>query len=365
MALIFAESCSEEFPISGVSVTISGWTASGGSGGQTTDRYAVSNGAWQPANANVPVLHRIFDAADYHATIIVGIAIQVATGVTGQNALLQFRDASNNVRSTVWLEEVSTNNHKIAVRVGTLTTGLIHADTTSTPVIAGDGTSWYYLEIKYVCHASTGAVTIRVGESIKGSGTSLNTTGGFAGTDIAQFGVCGFPSSRLKMDDIYICNGVDATIADASAWANNDFLGDVRVARLRANGNGDSSAWVGTDANSVDNYLQMDDVPPSVSVYNKSSTVNDQDLYNVTNTPAAQAGFNVFGVCVRHAMWCDNVPRGVSPVVKTSTESVKTEVALTTTVEKAHIRCDQVQPTGAKWSTSVLDTAQFGVKVTS
>ena len=64
----------------------------------------------------------------------------------------------------------------------------------------------------------------------------------------------GATTANYDYDDLYICDGT--TVPGEPV---NDFLGDVRVDTLYPNGNGNSSQWVGQDANSTDNYLNVDD----------------------------------------------------------------------------------------------------------
>jgi hypothetical protein len=73
----------------------------------------------------------------------------------------------------------------------------------------------------------------------------------------------------------------------AGAAPYNDFLGDVRVIRMLPNNNGVSSQLVGSDGNSTDNYLLVDEMPVATSDYVGSLTVGNRDLYELSDLPTS------------------------------------------------------------------------------
>lgn len=79
--------------------------------------------------------------------------------------------------------------------------------------------------------------------------------------------------------------GDNATI-DSVVWRNtagaapyNDFMGDQLVLTLLPNGDGASSQFLGSDGNSVNNSLLVDELPVNTTDYVGSSTVGQRDLY--------------------------------------------------------------------------------------
>jgi len=81
-------------------------------------------------------------------------------------------------------------------------------------------------------------------------------------------------------DAIYFC--------DLAGAKNNDYLGDMVVEQITPDGNGNSSNFLGSDADSTDNYLHVDETDPNDSDYIASSTPTDLDLFtfaNLTGTP--------------------------------------------------------------------------------
>ena len=79
-------------------------------------------------------------------------------------------------------------------------------------------------------------------------------------------------SGTTIFDDVYLMAGT-----------GDEFLGDCTVATLLPTGNGFVNQFVGSDGNSTDNYLLVDEQPPSSTDYVGSATTGQQDLYTLTN----------------------------------------------------------------------------------
>jgi hypothetical protein len=80
----------------------------------------------------------------------------------------------------------------------------------------------------------------------------------------------------------------DLAINDTAAGGDQDtWPGEEEVIVLRPNGNGASSQWTGSDADSTDNYLLLDEVPPSATDYVENETDEEIDDYELEATPAA------------------------------------------------------------------------------
>jgi hypothetical protein len=146
---------------------------------------------------------------------------------------------------------------------------------------------------------------------------------------------------------------------------NTDFLGDVRVQALLPTGNGNSSQLVGSDGNSTDNYLLVDEVPPNEDTdYVESATVNDKDTYVFGNlTPTTGT---VFGVqIVAEARKTDAGVRSFKSVARLSaTEADGPDTTLSTTYAFYMDKRD-TKPGGGSWTITNVNDAEFGVKVTA
>lgn len=156
---------------------------------------------------------------------------------------------------------------------------------TSTDSIWGEG-EWIYLEI----HAkldltSSGFCKVYVDgvEVLSYTGiTQINgeaTPSTLISADLFGSGTIG--DTLCRMDDLYLLNSVDATATQGRAY--NAPLGGVRVSPLSILGSEPTNEWVGSDGDSVDNHLLIDDVPPSSVEYVESTTAGERDLYSFSN----------------------------------------------------------------------------------
>jgi len=136
----------------------------------------------------------------------------------------------------------------------------------------------YYIEVKWNCVNSIGADTFIVlvnGEEWLNlpAGTDTRHTGETEG--VSRILLCG-SGSYVYFDDVYIC--------DLTGGVNDDFLGDVAIVCLNPDGNGNTNDFTGSDADSTDNYLHVDETQPDDDAsYVESSVVTDVDLYTFEN----------------------------------------------------------------------------------
>jgi hypothetical protein len=76
----------------------------------------------------------------------------------------------------------------------------------------------------------------------------------------------------------------DVAINDTTGGDDNSWCGDGHVIVVRPNGNGDSSDFVGSDGNSVDNYQGVwKAYPANLDSFVESETSGAIDLYNASN----------------------------------------------------------------------------------
>lgn len=73
----------------------------------------------------------------------------------------------------------------------------------------------------------------------------------------------------------------DIALNDSAGSDNNDLPDDGQIFALYPNANGDSSQFIGSDGNSVDNYALVDENPPNGADYVQSNVSTDKDLYNM------------------------------------------------------------------------------------
>lgn len=288
------------------------------------------------------------------ATIIVGLAVRFDTVATIP-PIIQLYDGT-----TLHLSVVVHSTGKIRVIRGDGTV-LATGATTLSP------TAYYHVQVKATIHDSTGAVTVKLNnvDEIVISGVDTRN-GGNASVDRVTLGQSpGGGPGTFDNDDFWVCDTVDQSIAQPGSPANNDFLGDVRVECLFPNGNGNSSQLVGSDSNSTDNYLLVDETAyNSDTDYVESSTVTDKDTYaysGLTSTSGSVVAVQVIAV----ARKTDAGVRSIATVARSGgTEEDSADKTLTSTYA-FHRDIRGAKPGASAWSISDVNGAEFGVKVTA
>jgi len=330
---------------------VGGWVVSGGTLLTATGRDGVSQGF--TTNNGSGMLKLSMPAAQ--STTILGAAWQVAGALFGSTTIpgvTVYGDTGATAHLTVNWDGAG----RIQLRRGSAS-GTVIATSTHTPITSG---TWHYVELKCTIADSGGTAIVHLDgvEVINFTGDTKN-----AGTNTTVDAVSLSGSSNGIMDDMYLCDGVDGTtLGTPQAAANNDFLGDLTVKPLRPNGNGASSQWVGSDGNSTDNYLLVNEQPFNTTNYVASSTATDRDLYDcqdLVGTPA------VIGVQVKvYAAKSDAGTRSIKTVIRSATPTVEASsaVALSTSFTTLAGAIRTKDPDGTAWTASSVNTTQFGVE---
>jgi hypothetical protein len=185
------------------------------------------------------------------STITFPAANEVVCGVAMNTALnrgsISFR---GDAAATGHIAVVAYTDGSVAIRRGTAGSGTTIA---SLPAGSLAPNAWHYIEAKVTISDTVGEVEVRANGGpvpiLTFTGDTKN--GGTANTiDGILLEVNG--TTSMQYDDLYI---LDTT----GAAPNNDFLGDVKIVLLEPSGNGNYSQLTGSDADSVDNYLLVDD----------------------------------------------------------------------------------------------------------
>lgn len=281
-----------------------------------------------------------------HATYIVGAAIY-PDDFSSAGPILAFID-SGTIHITI---SVNTSGQILVYRGAHGATLLA----TSASALATD--TWYYLEVKVTINDSTGTVEVRVNGSNTGwhNITGADTRNG-ASAQVNAIRIDG-GTQDMRWDDLVIMDG-------SGSAPHNDFIGDVRVDAYLPNGNGNSSQLDGSDGNSVDNYLLVDDAAPdSDSTYVQSATATEKDTYafaNMSHTPAT-----IYGVQINMTAKKDDAgTRSIAAVTRSDGADYDgTTQALSTAYTGYREVLTQDPDTSAAWTKSGFDAAEFGVKV--
>jgi hypothetical protein len=100
------------------------------------------------------------------------------------------------------------------------------------------------------------------------------------------------PGADTTMDNIFIqfvgttgyCYFDDLGINNTSGGSDDSWCGDGKIVCLTPDGNGTYSQFIGSDGNSVDNYLLVDETPPDDDTSYVETTVSgDKDSYEMSD----------------------------------------------------------------------------------
>lgn len=134
---------------------------------------------------------------------------------------------------------------------------------------------WFTVEIRYKVDDTSGVFTVKVDGDQVGtySGDTKVDTGSVIDKISFITGAAG-GTSGYDVDDV--------ALNDTSGGVDDTWCGEGHVVSIRPNANGDSSMLVGSDGNSTDNYLLVDEeTPDSDTTYVTSETPDDYDLYGM------------------------------------------------------------------------------------
>lgn len=158
------------------------------------------------------------------------------------------------------------------------------------------------------------------------------------------------PEYTMSVDDFWLDDSTDR--------------GAMRCGTMIPNGNGDTSQWVGSDGNSTDNYLLVDEVTANGDTdYLKSATVGEVDLVNLGSVASAASYVGVQPYSTGRQD--DAIARKYKGLVKSGgTEYEQGEHTVTTTyVAFPETPLMNDPDTGVPWTEAGLNALQIGVKV--
>lgn len=303
------------------------------------------------ASTGIAKTTRGLRASEEHATVTVGVAWRPSllgvfnTASIGLVALLSDSAATSHVCVS------TTSGGALELRRG-LAGGTLLASSSAGVVVANE---WHYVELQALLSDTVGTATLRLnGVTVAWFSGDTKNAGTKTVFDSFGFGSPLNGNGTADYDDLYVCNGAGSV--------NNTFLGDCKVETLLPNGNGATSAWVGSDGNSTDNYLLVGEEPPSMTDFVQSATVGATDTYAHTNLATGTG--TVAGVQVAVYAKTDAGAANVAPVARSgANEAPGTTAALSTTVSAPHSVFETKPVDGGTWTIADVNAGEFGVKV--
>lgn len=141
----------------------------------------------------------------------------------------------------------------------------------------------------------------------------------------------------------------------------DDFQGDCHVDYLVPDGNGDTSQWVGSDSDSVDNWELVDEIPASATDYVEADATDLRDLYAVANLPASGVIKAVQAV-VHPWKLGPGLEIPTSTILKTgSGEHTDLIEGMSTVMQGLEAPIRTTRPGGGAWTVSDVNNLQIGV----
>ncbi|MEO5498995.1 MAG: hypothetical protein ABIR46_00680, partial [Candidatus Saccharimonadales bacterium] len=286
-------------------------------------------------NTNYSSIYKTFTAS---SKIIIGLGYS-----PNDNALITFSGDGGTIRHITVVRDNTTG--RLQIRRGDYNGTLLATGTQQ--LFAG---MWNYVEVSVTISDTVGEVHVRLNGSLTDDVLYIGDTknGGTASTiDKVTINTAG---GRLA--DVYILDGTGPV--------NNDFLGDVVVRTLSPSGNGNSSQLVGSDGNSTDNYLLVDEHPYSASDYVGSATVGQKDTYAMADLPAGVT--TVYGVQINSMMMKSDASLAQSRLLLRSagTDYAGITRALTTSSIGYYELYSQDPATSAAWTPAGVNGIESG-----
>ena len=278
------------------------------------------------------------------ATFTAGFAVKFATTTTCD--FFEFRSdagATSHVCLRIVADGsiyVGRNNGVSFVQLAFSGTGVIVAGT------------WHYVELQATLHDTTGSVTVRVDGIQVATATNVDTRNAGTKTVFDSVLIRNYnpTTAQPAFDDFYLMNG-----------AGDAFLGDIVVETLYPNGNGNANQWLGSDGDSLSNYLLVDEPTPVATDYVASSTTGHQDLYALTDLVRS---LPIVGVCHQAlAARVDSVARQIKIVNRRTTDTKSAAIDLATTLASYHYALAVDPETSAAWTVANVNALQSGVEV--
>lgn len=315
-------------------------------GGVTTGRNG--NGGYVGANWSAGNNGTISRPVTSSAEIVIGCAMNM-----GDICFTPYWDLREG--GTTHLQMTRNGSGQLEFRRGGTLLG------TTTFVAAAS--TWFHLDLRLKVHDTTGTLEVKINGVSQFTFSGDTRNGGAAGAiDTILWGAntvfaC-IGQHNWYFDDLYVC--------DVTGSVNNDFLGDCKVECLFPNGNGNSSQFDGSDGNTTDNYLLVDETAPDDdTTYVESSDVGDKDTYAYGNLVTV-AG-EVKGVqAVPYAKKNDAGPvRSIVSVARTSGSETDSTDKVMTGAYLYYPDIRETKPGGGAWTIADVNASEFGVKVTA
>lgn len=226
----------------------------------------------------------------------------------------------------------------------------------SSPIQLSNG-PWHYWEIKFTIDESAGSVEVRRDGITILNVSNVDTRNGGADANVRtiRFGQ-NANNSYGSLDDVYILKN------DGSG--KTDFLGEIEVEALVPDGNGNYSDLTGSDGDSIDNYLHVDD-NTSVNDSNYVGSPNDGDKDTYSLSGLVRTSTVIHGLHISHrSRKSDTSNKSMRRVLRSGgSDDTGDDVALIASFVWYQEILEQNPVSGLGWTHSDVDNLEVGVEV--
>jgi len=210
---------------------------------------------------------------------------------------------------------------------------------------------WYYVEMKCVCHQTSGSIEVRLNGTLITSITGINTQLGTE-TFYNIVRIVGGSSSRL--DDFYVCDGSGPIL--------NDFQGVCKIAAIFPNSDTSTTQW--TPSTGTTHYNLMSENPPDGNTtYVSASTQDKTDLYGY---PSLVGSSTILGIQINTQAYIVSGSSVLieSPIVSGEITEIGDDVQLSSGGYIDIRRISMTDPaTGLPWTIEGLAAAKIGMRI--
>lgn len=223
-----------------------------------------------------------------------------------------------------------------------------------TPAASVPLNEWHYVELLvFSSTVSAGYIKIWVDGQLAAEASSVDFQSDEIGATELIGGGASDTIDDFYIDDIYVLHNVSVSTTP---------FGPGEVVLPLPNGNGNSSDLVGSDGNSVDNYLLVDENPANETDYVESGTDGDKDTYAFEDVAT---GATVKGIGkTYYAQKTDTGPKFIKPVTRSgSTDYDDASIGLSEAWSMNEVYSRTDPDTAAEWTAAGFNAAEFGQKV--
>jgi hypothetical protein len=216
--------------------------------------------------------------------------------------------------------------------------------------------AWHWVEAEVFYSNTVGTIKCWVDGVQVIDASGLNTPTIPATVSVQIGGQLSSDAAEVWYDDLIVYD-------DTGSYNNTAPLGDTQVLALFPDGEGNVNALVGSDGNSVDNYLLVDEFDPDTATYVGSSAEGDKDLYTLEDLPSTVG--DVLAISVeRYSAKTDTGAKFMRSVIRTaSTDYPQSSIALSTTYEYQSEVLEEDPNTTAAWTGTNINGLQAGPEV--